>query len=352
MSKTKLFSRLAVGLGILASASWFVTGTFPLAAAPQLVNDAPGVTVELNAAGLLHRAPVSYPESARKHGIQGTVTLDATLDRSGNVIDARIIGGPDELRKPALQSILQWHFSNSAPGSTRQVSITFRLPEQETTPRSIQVPLQSQGQSGIAVEPPADKVKVQMAQDSIQQQLKAAAQAMDRYRLPSMAGRTLKSINILGLSDQMRSELLAKLPVREGDALGESSLQNIAAQVKEFDDHLSITLNGSAPGEARLIITAPDFAIRVPAMTAKLVRQPKPMYPPEAKAQRIQGIVKLSAIIAADGTVKNVEVINGDPLLSPAAVDAVRQWVYQPTLLNGEPVDVKTEIDVNFTLSQ
>jgi periplasmic protein TonB len=85
---------------------------------------------------------------------------------------------------------------------------------------------------------------------------------------------------------------------------------------------------------------------------AKLVRQPRPVYPPLAKQARIQGVVKLNAIISRDGTIQNLSVLSGHPLLVPSAMEAVKQWVYQPTLLNGEPVEVVTQIDVNFTLSQ
>ena len=84
----------------------------------------------------------------------------------------------------------------------------------------------------------------------------------------------------------------------------------------------------------------------------KLISQPRPVYPLEAKQARIQGVVKLNATIAKDGTMQHLEVISGHPMLIPAALDAVRQWVYQPTLLNGQPVEVQTDIDVNFTLSQ
>lgn len=86
--------------------------------------------------------------------------------------------------------------------------------------------------------------------------------------------------------------------------------------------------------------------------SAKLVRQPRPVYPPLAKQARISGVVKLSAVISKDGTIKELQVISGHPLLVPAALEAVKQWVYQPTLLNGEPVEVQTQVDVNFTLSQ
>ena len=86
--------------------------------------------------------------------------------------------------------------------------------------------------------------------------------------------------------------------------------------------------------------------------SAKIIRQPKPIYPPLAKQARIQGVVKFTAIIARDGTIQSLQLISGHPLLAPAAMEAVKQWVYQPTLLNGEPVEVVTQIDVNFTLSQ
>ncbi len=84
---------------------------------------------------------------------------------------------------------------------------------------------------------------------------------------------------------------------------------------------------------------------------AKLVRQVKPSYPPLARQARIAGSVRLVAIIGRDGSIQNLQVASGHPLLTPAAVDAVKQWLYQPTLLNGQPVEVITQIDVNFTLS-
>lgn len=84
---------------------------------------------------------------------------------------------------------------------------------------------------------------------------------------------------------------------------------------------------------------------------AKLIRKVTPKYPPQAKADRIQGKVELAVVIGADGAVKTVEVISGHPDLVDAAVEAVKQWVYETTLLNGQPVEVQTQVDVNFTLA-
>ena len=85
---------------------------------------------------------------------------------------------------------------------------------------------------------------------------------------------------------------------------------------------------------------------------AKLVQQPAPVYPPLAMQARISGVVRLNAIIGKDGTVQNVTVASGHPLLIPPAMEAVKQWVYAPTFLNGQAVEVVTQIHVDFTLSQ
>src|SRR5690242_20576683 len=87
---------------------------FAAAACALAQTDAPGVTVELGGASLLHRATVSYPRGALTKNITGSVVVDATLDSTGEVVDARVVSGPEELRSAVLQSVLQWHF---APGA-------------------------------------------------------------------------------------------------------------------------------------------------------------------------------------------------------------------------------------------
>jgi protein TonB len=85
---------------------------------------------------------------------------------------------------------------------------------------------------------------------------------------------------------------------------------------------------------------------------AMLINRVQPVYPPLARQTRISGTVKLHAIIGKDGSVQQLEVMSGHPLLVQSALDAVRQWRYKPTLLNGEPVEVDTTIDVIFSLNQ
>jgi TonB family protein len=321
MSKTRLFSSMAAALMILAAAGWIVTAAFPLWAAPDVVADSPGVAVDIGGAALLHRAPVVYPEAARDEGVQGTVVLEAVVDTKGNVTDAQVLSGPQELRNAALQSVLRWHFAPDPGARTRQVSITF--------------------QAGYARRP--------------RQQADAASKSQAALTSQIV---TIEAINIVGLSQEARADLLSRLPVRERDSFDSARLPEVKQIVKEFDPHLMVIYGATADRAALSIGTEdllpkgePRLRVGGNIESAKLINKPVPHYPTEAKQARIQGVVKLLAVIAKDGTVENLNVISGHPLLAPAAMEVVKQWVYQPTLLNGNPVEVETEIDVNFTLA-
>lgn len=92
--------------------------------------------------------------------------------------------------------------------------------------------------------------------------------------------------------------------------------------------------------------------VRVPGnvASAMLIHQVTPVYPPAAKEQHIEGTLLLHAIIGKDGTLQNLTYVSGPPILMSSAMDAVKQWQYKPTLLNGEPVEVDTTISVVYTL--
>ena len=95
----------------------------------------------------------------------------------------------------------------------------------------------------------------------------------------------------------------------------------------------------------------PQRVVGAQRMADLIMRKVEPVYPPLARAARIQGTVTLRVVINKSGDVENVQLISGHPMLAPAAIDAVRQWKYQPYLLNGEPVEVETRVTVNFTLA-
>jgi len=108
-------------------------------------------------------------------------------------------------------------------------------------------------------------------------------------------------------------------------------------------------VRNTAAASPRVVVTK----VRVSSGVAQglLLHEMKPQYPPLARQARIQGTVVLQAVIGKDGTVQNLHVISGHPMLTQAAMDAVKQWRYKPYYLNGEPVEVDTQININFTLS-
>ncbi len=394
MSKTVLASMLAVGMCILAAACWMATSAFPLQAAPQAVMDGPGVSVDLGGVALMHRTVVAYPEAARMKGIEGTVVVQVRLDTSGNVVDASAVSGPQELRRAALEAVLQWHFMRAYGGSAQQVSIEFKLPKAAAVAGSPGPNVVRMGQFA-ALSQQIDDIDLQLKRNGAERALVQALRQEMRQRanaaagqavpppeaqgslpgailegssnLPTAAARSpvygaggsipgpIRSIRVVGLPESAQNELLASLPVREGDSLTPENWAKIVTAARQFDEHLSPYYTGDLSGQMDVQIVAPGaVATRLHVgggvQTAKLVKNVAPVYPPLARQERIQGTVVLSVVIAKDGTVQNITVNSGPALLTQPALDAVRQWQYQPTLLNGEPVEVSTQVEVNFTL--
>jgi TonB family protein len=318
MSRFRLTSSLAAFAAVLTLTAWLGVRSFPLQAAPQ-DNDASNITVHSGALPLLHLDTVPYPKEARAKHIEGTVVLELSLSETGTVTDARVVSGPDELRRAALRSALEFHFAHDTqlPPKT-QVSIDFKLPTAEAA-------------SGIPQAPPDELAK------------------LDRV--------------LLVVPDAIKQKLEGRLTLREGDRITQSSLNDLASALNEVDEHLKVSMfpnvaktgsvikiwleNAATPGEA-----PKSIKVGGNAASENLVQKINPTYPAEAKANRIQGVVRFTVTIGKDGRVQNMTLVSGDPVLAQAAKDAVQQWVYRPTLLNGNPVEVVTTVDVNFTLTQ
>jgi TonB family protein len=349
MSKTNLPAMMVLALG-----------TLPIAA--QTVADAPGVSVNMNGAQLLHRTSVPYPANAMTKGIEGTVVTQLRLDANGEVIDASVLSGPDELRKGVLQSVLAWHFEKSAALTTRVVNVEFAKPAVLPS-------------TSVAVTAGAPQLGPIAA---IQQQQFQAMQAA--------ASGTIDAITFGGLSENAVADLKALVPVHAGDPYSPQTMMQVTEAVRKFDQHLMVSANRTGSGAMTLRINSPgagpgavsvspvqalnsgaakmestigkDGTILSPVrvggnvQAANLLSQTRPDYPPLAKAARVQGTVRFDATIGKDGTMQDLKVVSGPPLLIQSALDAVKTWVYKPTLMNGNPVDVVTTIDVTYTLAQ
>ncbi len=122
---------------------------------------------------------------------------------------------------------------------------------------------------------------------------------------------------------------------------------------------LSASTIGTAapsPGKDKVVEKAVALAKPIPiggvVLAAMLITRVVPEYPALARQARVSGTVRLLGVVAKDGTIQRLALVSGHPLLAQAALHAVRQWVYRPTLLNGQPVEVQAPIDVIFTLGQ
>jgi TonB family protein len=323
MSKLRLSSSMAAFAAALVLATWLGVRSFPLQAAPQEKQeskiDAPGVAVQPSPVAVVHRTPVAYPKDALAKRIQGTVVVEVSLTATGTVFDARVLSGPEELRKAALQSVLQWHFSSDAQVATKtQVTVDFHLPE--SAPASI----------------------------------RAVVEPVPGAELPVL------SRVILRVPESLKQKLESRITVREGDRLTPAAINDLSAAATDVDEHLNVNVETGRQG-AVVIVSLPEMVapvtptkIRVGGnvQSANLIRKVTPVYPPLAKQARIQGVVRFTVTIGKDGTVQDVQLVSGHPLLVSPAQEAVWQWQYKPILLNGQPVDVVTTVDVNYTLTE
>jgi TonB family protein len=174
-----------------------------------------------------------------------------------------------------------------------------------------------------------------------------------------------------GLEEPLHEALLKwklKQPVVNGVPVQVTALMGFPFKVQVGPAPESVPADNSAPSPAGLADNSPapsPLPIQLPkppvpkptririggnVAAAKLVHRVTPVYPQDAISQHISGTVLLHCIIAKDGTMKQVDYISGPPELMHSSIDAVRQWTYQPTLFNGEPIEVDTTVSVVFTL--
>jgi TonB family protein len=374
MSKRRLISSyLSIG-ATLAVATWIAVMVFPLRGHPQVrteettsqrtvqavpkgavLSDSPGITVDPGGT-ILHRAGVMYPPDAARAGVAGTVVLELSLDASGNVVDARVVSGPEQLRRTALQSALQWHYEATG-AKTVQASIDFR-------------------------------------KSTVTQHPTAGTEAVPPRPVPDMASWTLR-VDLSHLPQSQQDTLRPRLAPLEGRPLTPELHNEAASIVREVEPHATgMRISGDpvsrvqtvtlfVPGDPRSagvpggvgsgvpggvsagvagttsmpeLPPPPEGTARIRVggnvQAAKLTNKVDPVYPPLAYHARIQGVVRFTVLIDTEGQPKHLQLISGHPLLVQSATEALRLYRWQSTLLNGNKAEVVAQVDVSFTLEQ
>ncbi len=258
---------------------------------------------------------------------QGTVQLEVTVNADGEVTDTRWLSGPDELRPQALQSVVGWrHTKSSTPRRVLLVSINFK--KQEAGQIFMPPPL--------APPPP-----------------------------PPVEEAVFEGVDYAGLSpDQQQRAAAVMLGLRSGQKLTSGEIDQLRASLKIIDPSLrigtSMQRSDGGPLTLRLRVSPSSMSVINPqairvgqnVVAANLIDRVTPEYPALAKQARIQGLVKLNIVVGLDGSVENMQLDSGHPLLVPAAMEAVKRYKYRPTLLNGQPTKVQTSVEVVFSLSE
>ncbi len=231
-----------------------------------------------------------YPPPALQGHVQGTVRLQVRVTKMGDVDRVQVVSGHPMLAHAAIEAVKQWKYKpfllNSEP---MQVETIVQL--------TFTLPNVPEGTATVTDSP--------------------LAPAPPANGSPNILRTNAETIGVVG------------------DIPG-----------------------GIGPGDGNTVTPAPSpqlgtpQRIRVSSGVAQklLISKVNPEYPPDARDQRVQGVVILKVNIDKEGNLYRTELISGHPLLAPAAIDAVKQWKYKPYLLNGAPIEVETQVQVNFTL--
>jgi len=341
--------------------------------------EAPPTATQVQASTLqvLRKVAPVYPPLARQARIQGTVVLRVIINKAGEIRDLNLISGHPMLGPAAIEAVRQWRYQPYVvEGETVEVEtdiqVNFKLGD-NPPPTGVAAGVVGSIPGGISLPPPTPGVP--RAPEAVTRTLRV--EKVDATYPPPAIRQRIEGIVVLDVridasGDVENATLISGHPTLAPAALeavkqwrykpymvdGVPGAVETTAQL-EF----RVSQNGqdgiiTEPTPPAKFPTAPDNGspqrVRVSAgvLQGLLVRKVDPEYPPEARAQNIQGIVLLRVRIDKEGSISRLDIVSGPAELHDAAMEAVRLWKYRPYLLNGVPVEVESQVQVNFTLEQ
>ena len=349
-------------------------GGGPLASMPAGSNGNP---FGISQPAVIHKVDPEYSEEARKAQYSGTVLLSVIVDTQGNPRDIRVIRklgmGLDE---KAVEAVQKWKFRPAMKGATpvnvrATVEVNFKLygPAWEI--------------QGVRFQPAAGIQGPSLRSDAGTPWNRSCARkgtvtvglTVGIDGQPSNP-KVLQTTNVLANESALDTIMTLRFSpaLQDGKAVpGEGEVElSCADRVLEpalrapppppaMTGGILGGMTGNAPGAnpGGSFVAPEGFQpgpgqVYVPGnvMQANLTHEETPGYPPAAKAAHVQGNVIMKAIIGTDGTVKELSLVSGPPLLVQAAMDTVKKWVYKPTLLNGHAVEVITRLELKFAVTE
>jgi len=359
----------------LTACFFLLTFSTTLAASQDTSLDSVNVDGKAMGGLLLRRVQPVYPPLARQARIQGTVVLSAVINKSGEIVDLKLISGHPMLAPAAIAAVKQWKYQSymlngeAVPVKT-QIQVNFTLSENPT---------------GTMASIPGTNPHLQIREGAMRA---LRIQTIDPIYPPLALQTHVQGSVILIVVVNSSGDVENLAPITGPPMLVEAATEAVKqwkyrpyllnGEAVEVQTTVRINFALSGDDDARGSVTdapvetstggdvigvvapAPPPGsplpkrIRVSSGVAQglLLSRVQPEYPADARESRIQGVVVLQATIDKEGNIVQLELVSGHPMLAPAAIEAVKQWKYKPYLLNGEPIEVETQIQVNFTLSE
>ena len=300
MTTRRLIASLTASTAALALAATVAVRSFPLEAQGQAAaaQEAAGGPIQIvtGSEHLLHASLPEYPRRAIERRVQGDVLLDLVTDDRGEVSDARVLSGPDELRRAALESVLQWHYSPEALRSTAlQATLRFSLPANatdESRDRARKVKVKSEHEQKVERSPDADAerameeiskalqdpnasdaqkeewkldhAKQQLLLEKIRAERPGMKQGEFTVRFKMAEGRSLfegtpRLVRIGGerVTSETMGELVRRAGIAVGDQISEGTAKRITEIATTLDEHLRVSFRGDGKGGLIMMVVNP-----------------------------------------------------------------------------------------------
>jgi TonB family protein len=338
--------------GVSAGAPGGVSAGVPGGVAGGIVGPPSGVpNVQLSPVpAVLNRVDPEYPALARQARISGVVRLTVGIATDGSVKSMQVVNGHPLLVPAALEAVREWRFQPPPNETTSMLEVPFTMPPGEAA--SGAQPGQTAFGRLVAPPPAVSNVQLSPAPAVLNRvdpeypplARQARISGIVRLRVGIATDGSVKSIEVVN------GHPLLVPPALE--SVRQWRFQPPASEITSTVEVPFVLPPGDTPSSAQQGKQAAPQRIKVggTVQAANLIRKTDPIYPSQAIAERIEGPVTLQITIDESGQVERTEAIEGNPILAGAAMEAVRQWVYRPTLLNGHPVTVITTVTVPFRL--
>jgi TonB family protein len=313
-------------------------------------------------------APV-YPPLARQARIQGTVILKIVISKDGDVRDVQLYSGHPMLAPAAIEAVKQWKYQPyTKDGEKAEISTMVRV--NFSMPDGIAAGERGTGASSIGRGLRVSEVEMRALRmqqiDPVYPPLAIQGKVQGDVILDAQISPTGDVQDVLMITGHPMLRAAAVEAVKQWKYRPYLVNGNAVAVASMVRLRFTLTENGtvgvvSEPAPLQTMTPTsldgtPHVAlpqrVRVSSGVSQglLISKVAPEYPEDARQAHIQGTVILQVQIDKEGNVVTLELVSGHPMLAPAAIEAVRQWKYRPYLLNGDAVQVETQVQVNFTL--